>query len=131
MSNNIRKLPVLLVLIALFAVACSPTLAALPGEASEVINTVVEDNKLNEQAAAQSVQQSQPVTEPIEPGLLAAYEQTLVNIYEQVNPSVVNIRVIRSALQHSIDDNPGFVKFFGVDVQSNDGDDNLKFILTS
>lgn len=98
MSKNIRKLPVLLVLIALFAVACSPTLAALPGEASEVINTVFEDNKLNEQAAAQSVQQSQPVTEPIEPGLLAAYEQTLVNIYEQVNPSVVNIRVIGQEL---------------------------------
>lgn len=98
MPKRIQTLPVVLVLIALFAAACSPTLAALPAEASEVINAVVEDNKIEEQTAARSVQQIHPEEKPVEPGLLAAYENTLINIYEQVNPSVVNIRVVGQEL---------------------------------
>jgi S1-C subfamily serine protease len=37
--------------------------------------------------------QKQPVA-PLDPGLLAAYESTLSDIYTRVNPSVVNIRVV-------------------------------------
>jgi S1-C subfamily serine protease len=98
MPKKIQTFPVVLVLIALFAAACSPTLAALPAEASDVINTVIEDNQIEEDAAAQSIQQNQSDTDPIEPGLLTAYESTLINIYEQVNPSVVNIRVVGQEL---------------------------------
>jgi serine protease Do len=94
MLKKIKTLPMVLVLIAMFATACSPTLAALPADASDVINTVIEGNKINADVSAEAFQQNQPDTEPIEPGLLAAYENTLINIYELVNPSVVNIRVV-------------------------------------
>jgi serine protease Do len=43
-----------------------------------------------------STSQNQPAA-PLDPGLLAAYESTLSNIYTQVNPSVVNIRVVSQA----------------------------------
>lgn len=94
MPKKIHTISVVLVLIAMFAAACSPTLAALPAEASKVVNAAIEDNKVEEQEPVQAVQASQPGIEPVEPGLLAAYENTLINIYDQVNPSVVNIRVV-------------------------------------
>ena len=46
MPTKVQTLPVVLLFIAIFASACSPTLAALPAGASEVINAVVEDNKI-------------------------------------------------------------------------------------
>ena len=47
------------------------------------------------QAGAQA--QAQPQAGPADSGLLAAYEQTLSDVYQLVNPSVVNIRVLTSA----------------------------------
>lgn len=46
---------------------------------------------------AQSGAQQAPQSGSADSGLLAAYEQTLANIYELVNPSVVNIRVLTDA----------------------------------
>ncbi len=102
MQKKIRTLPVIFLLIALFAAACSPTLAALPAEASNVINDVIKDNTTEQNEADQPAQAEQPPIAPIEPGLLAAYESTLINIYERVNPSVVNIRVVGQALPSSV-----------------------------
>ena len=51
-----------------------------------------------EESIVQSAEEDTPA-EPVAPadtGLLAAYEQTLTEIYDFVNPSVVNIRVVGS-----------------------------------
>ena len=98
MPKNIQTLPVILIMIAMFTAACSPSLAALP---AEVINTGIENLNIEKQEAAQPAEPNKPPVDPIEPGLLAAYESTLINIYEQVNPSVVNIRVIGQALPNA------------------------------
>lgn len=91
-------LPVLLVVMALFASACSSTLAALQAitvneTSSELVDGALDDKKSDQDQSAAPAAQI-----PVEPGLLAAYENTLTNIYEQVNPSVVNIRVIGGEL---------------------------------
>jgi serine protease Do len=90
MQTKKLVIPVLLVVIAMVASACSSTLAALPATtANDIKGTLVE--------VAQEEQkplESSPAASPVEPGLLAAYENTLTEIYEQVNPSVVNIRVV-------------------------------------
>ena len=44
MRKTIQTLPFVLLKFALLASACSPTLAALPAEASDVINTAIEDS---------------------------------------------------------------------------------------
>jgi S1-C subfamily serine protease len=102
MKKKIRILPVIFLLIALFAAACSPTLAVLPAEASNAINDVIKDNTTEQNEANQPAQAEQPPVAPIEPGLLAAYESTLINIYERTNPSVVNIRVVGQSLPSSV-----------------------------
>jgi S1-C subfamily serine protease len=101
MQKRIRTLPFVLLMVALLASACSPTLAALPAEASDVINTVIEDSVAEVNEAILPSQDEPPVA-PIEPGLLAAYERTLINIYERVNPSVVNIRVVGQSLPSTV-----------------------------
>jgi S1-C subfamily serine protease len=83
---------------ALFASACSSTLAALQAitvneTSSELVDGALDDKKSDQDQSAAPAAQI-----PVEPGLLAAYENTLTNIYEQVNPSVVNIRVIGGEL---------------------------------
>lgn len=102
MQKKIRTLPVIFLVIALIAAACSSTLAVLPGEVSEAFKTVMEDNSAEQNEDVQPAQSEQPPVTPIEPGLLAAYENTLINIYERVNPSVVNIRVVGQALPNSV-----------------------------
>ena len=90
MQKNKLVVPVLLVVIAMVASACSSTLAALPATtANDVQGNLVEVSQVEARPAEAS-----PAGSPVEPGLLAAYEDTLTSIYEQVNPSVVNIRVV-------------------------------------
>ena len=95
MLKNTLTITLLFVVLALFAAACSPDLAALPAEASNVINSVLEESLVENQDETGESQIEQAPVAPIDPGLLAAYESTLINIYEQVNPSVVNIRVVQ------------------------------------
>ncbi len=96
-------IPVVLVVIALFASACSSTLAALPvGTTNDVILAASEDGEAA-QEAAESEQAVNPQAVPVNPGLVAAYENTLTGIYEQVSPSVVNIRVIGGGLPFQFD----------------------------
>ena len=92
-------IPVLLVVVALIASACSSTFAALPAStAIEEVSELAEVSLQDENQVA-----DQPAQAPVEPGLLAAYENTLADIYERVNPSVVNIRVIGGGLPISVD----------------------------
>jgi serine protease Do len=60
---------------------------------SELVDGALDDKKSDQDQSAAPAAQI-----PVEPGLLAAYENTLTNIYEQVSPSVVNIRVIGGEL---------------------------------
>jgi 2-alkenal reductase len=101
MKTKLRTLPVVFLALAITAAACSPTLAALPADASEAVNSFIEDNSVSRQKADQQSQVEQIPAAPIEPGLLESYENTLINIYEQVSPSVVNIRVVGQALPRS------------------------------
>lgn len=91
-------LPVLLVVMALFASACSSTLAALPAITVNETSSELVDGALNDKKSDQDQSAAPAAQIPVEPGLLAAYENTLTNIYEQVSPSVVNIRVIGGEL---------------------------------
>ena len=95
MQKKTIAIPILFVLLTLFAAACSPSLAALPAEASNVINSVLDEKTVEEKDETGESQDKKTEVAPIDPGLLAAYESTLINIYEQVNPSVVNIRVMQ------------------------------------
>ncbi len=87
-------IPVILIITALFASACSSNLAALPAELVEEAGSEVVEVSLNDQEQVEDRTAAPAAQSPVEPGLLAAYENTLTSIYEQVNPSVVNIRVI-------------------------------------
>ncbi|UCF26846.1 MAG: trypsin-like peptidase domain-containing protein [Chloroflexota bacterium] len=105
MFKKTSTLPVLMLLLVFAVTACSPSLAALPAEAlgaaeSEVKSLLKESGQdtLDEPPPA-PVENAVPA--PVDPGLLAAYQSTLVNIYEQVNPSVVNIQVSKSAVPNA------------------------------
>ena len=98
MKNKKLVVPVFLIVIAMFASACSSALGTLPASSatdvsSKLVEVSVNDQKQDENQPAASAPQL-----PVEPGLLAAYENTLTGIYEQVSPSVVNIRVIGGEL---------------------------------
>jgi S1-C subfamily serine protease len=105
MFKKTSTLPVLMLLLVFAVTACSPSLAALPAEALGVAESEVksllkesEQDTLDEPPPA-PVENAVPA--PVDPGLLAAYQSTLVNIYEQVNPSVVNIQVSKSAVPNA------------------------------
>ena len=109
MHKNTLTITILFVVFTLFAAACSPSLAALPAEASNVINSILDDDPEEDQHETGESQSEHTPVAPIDPGLLAAYESTLINIYEQVNPSVVNIRVVQEITGVLPDsESPGF-----------------------
>lgn len=87
-------IPVLLIMIALFASACSSVTAALPSTLADSASSDVVEVALNDQIPAAENPAAPAAQAPVEPGLLAAYENTLTDIYNQVSPSVVNIRVV-------------------------------------
>lgn len=85
------------VAIALFVAACSPSIAGLSGEASNILESIFQENSDELDTQPETAQVKREPVAPIEPGLLAAYESTLINIYEQVNLSVVNINVLQNS----------------------------------
>jgi len=91
-------IPVLLIVIALFATACSSTLVASPTRMTNETGSELVEVALNDQAQEEAQHAARAAQIPIEPGLLAAYENTLTEIYQQVSSSVVNIRVIGGEL---------------------------------
>lgn len=104
-----KKIPVMLssvTILALFLSACSLAIPALP---MQTVNSLNE--KLNTEIQQQLKQPAQqPATEnqatntnkaitqspTADLGAVAAYEDALSSIYEKVNPSVVNIRVVQN-----------------------------------
>jgi serine protease Do len=105
MFKKTSTLPVLMLLLVFAVTACSPSLAALPAEALGVAESEVKS--LLKESGQDTLDEPPPapvenaVPAPVDPGLLAAYQSTLVNIYEQVNPSVVNIQVSKSAVPNA------------------------------
>ena len=99
----------LLVLVSVLLSACSaaPAISEKAADAlQEQVDRLVQERLgeiLPQAQAAESDNQSASEDAPVAPatpgdaGLLAAYQQTLTEIYDFVNPSVVNIRVVTSA----------------------------------
>jgi S1-C subfamily serine protease len=98
-----KKLVVINILVVLSMVlaACSAPVANLSDQAATALESVANNLKVANEKLAVAEQQQALQTTPapaIQSGealsLLAAYEGVLQNVYTQVNPSVVNIRVL-------------------------------------
>jgi len=113
MKNRIIQISVLAVIASLFMAACGS--AATPNPAQK--NTPVP-------AQVQPAQAQQNSSGGVSTSL-GAYESSLENIYSQVNPSVVSIRVVSQQDLSSVGPNnpfpniPGFPNFFGSPGQNN------------
>jgi serine protease Do len=93
------------VVLSILLAACSAPTASLSNQAANALESAANSLKGNSSAApeeaAEAAQSQSPQTTPapvVQSGealsLLAAYEGALQNVYAQVNPSVVNIRVL-------------------------------------
>ncbi len=78
----------------------------LSAQLADRIPSLVAADRANRVAPVVQIQPTPAVQ--AEPGLLAAYENTLSAIYEQVNPSVVNIQVIQKGAVQLPDLSQGF-----------------------
>jgi len=88
-QRRITSSGVLIILTMLLA-SCNSVSAWLPNQAANNLNLVAANPTAQPTAALQA---APSITAPS--GLIGAYEQALENIYAQVNPSVVNIRVVQ------------------------------------
>ncbi|MBN1146797.1 MAG: trypsin-like peptidase domain-containing protein [Anaerolineales bacterium] len=94
-----RKLTLTTILLfAMLLSACSTPAAALSQQAAGLLQSAA--NALEQEAEVAPAAEAQAQATPALPaseasGLLAAYEGALENVYIQVNPSVVNIRVLQ------------------------------------
>ena len=66
-------IPVLLIVIALFATACSSTIAASPTSTANETGSELVEVALNDQAQEEAQPAARAAQIPIDPGLLAAY----------------------------------------------------------
>ena len=115
MKQKISIISVILVIASLSLAACGGI--TLPGQVREEQKAPV----------AALPQQSQPSTNSGLDTSLSGYETALENIYTQVNPSVVSIRVVQkqNVSINSTDQTlpffnmPGFPNFFGAPDQNN------------
>ena len=108
MKKHTLRFTILSILLATVLSACGAVQAVVPQEVSGLLNgpqnassqaqpesANAPQNIAQQAAPAAPANQAAPSAGVVQPGLLAAYEDTLVQIYEQVNPSVVNIRVVQ------------------------------------
>src|SRR3989337_2557546 len=98
MKKQSLTLTSVVVLAAMLLSACSGTIPAVSEKAAAVLDAQLQkilpaEARAGSQPTAQKQAEATPAI-PIEPGLLAAYESALGNVYTQVNPSVVNIRIL-------------------------------------
>src|SRR3990172_12298950 len=98
MKKQILTLTSVVVLVAMLLSACSGTIPAVSEKAAAVLDAQLQkflpaEAEAGSQPAAQKPAETTPAI-PNQPGLLAAYENALSGIYTQVNPSVVNIRIL-------------------------------------
>jgi len=98
---NRKLLLITIVVLILFSIsACSAPLAALSQQVSSIISRQSSVAKTNDEVMQEIAEDNQDavnslnLTEPIDSGLITAYQSTLEEIYEQVNPQVVNISVL-------------------------------------
>lgn len=75
--------------------ACSVATQVLPDQASNLASLIDSAESTVMQSTPETPVSLPPAVNNGEAGLLAAYEQALTGIYESVNPSVVNIRVVQ------------------------------------
>jgi len=87
MRKSVLALTTLALLGALLLSACGVATKLIPQQAEQLIDTVKSAQAQSTTSEAESID--------IQPGLLAAYTDALSQIYEKVNPSVVNIRVVQ------------------------------------
>ncbi|HSO26992.1 MAG TPA: hypothetical protein VLS48_02905, partial [Anaerolineales bacterium] len=94
MKKTITRASVLMLAVLLIS-ACSSPAALLTGLAANVFTDAAPAGAQPKAAALQTTPESQaPASDsvaPVEPGLLAAYENALERVYNEVSPSVVNI----------------------------------------
>ena len=86
------------ILLAMLLSSCSGAIPAVSEKAAAALDAQLQkflpaEAEAGSQPAAQKEAEITPAI-PSEPGLLAAYESALSGIYTQVNPSVVNIRIL-------------------------------------
>src|SRR3989337_1494387 len=98
MKKQSLTLTSVVVLAAMLLSACSGTFPVVTEKAAAGLDAQLQkilpaEAQAGSQPAAQKQAEATPAI-PIEPGLLAAYESALGNVYTQVNPSVVNIRIL-------------------------------------
>lgn len=110
MKNQKLALSTLLIVLTMLISACSGASAILPLQSisstpmlSSANNQAAESATPQSANSAASTSSEQPSSAPLpESGVIAAYEGVLENIYTQVNPSVVNIRVVQKQTESSI-----------------------------
>jgi S1-C subfamily serine protease len=114
MKTHTPKITSLIVLMALLLSACaaqSPIQYNVAGQSPGLLAKLASQAKLVGQAEKTTQNAAQPTPQPtaLPPvvsdtgSLLAAYEGTLENVYTQVGPSVVNIRVVQQQSSSSVD----------------------------
>lgn len=94
MKKPITLLPIFVLIAALLLSACGAIPVQIPGVNAQVPAAQASSGQANSPSTNTST--ASPAAQAgngIE--VLAAYQQTLENIYQQVNPSVVNIRVVQ------------------------------------
>jgi serine protease Do len=105
MKTHTLKITSLIVLVALLLTSCS-AYPALQANIGNGLNSLFSDtNTLAESAATPTAvpETSNTNSNVNSNDLLLAYEGTLENVYTQVNPSVVNIRVVEQQSASSLD----------------------------
>jgi serine protease Do len=117
MKKTSILLPMIVLISALLLSACNGISVQIPG-----LNAPV-----SVASGGQLATKSGPVTAPVAQAAndveaLAAYQQTLENIYQQVNPSVVNIRVVQKASSATTDLNQLMPFFNNPDTNPNTPD---------
>jgi serine protease Do len=114
MKKSVLSLTSLAVVAAVLISACSLATSIFPKQTSSLLNPVGS-------ASAQATAVPGIVADS---GLLAAYEQTLTGIYDKVNPSVVNIRVLQKLDASSLQQGtiPGLPFDFNFPGLPNNGD---------
>lgn len=105
-----QKVPLITIflLITILATACNGIASILPQQSISATPIISDSKESSSQEvsgnneAETTTDSQQPLNAPLsESGVIAAYEGVLENIYSQVNPSVVNIRVIKKLTESS------------------------------
>ncbi len=107
MNTNKFSLTTITILLILMLTACGSAVSALSKQATNLLGSPVKA-----EAQATPISPTTKTAPTNDSALLAAYESALENIYQQVNPSVVNIRVVEQQTAQTTGDQQS--PFFGI-----------------